>query len=136
MKGKWLASLMLVAMFGLGMASGVLLQMYRTNEPAEELSPAAARRIKSLKHELHLTPEQEISLRDILRNANQRATEINQEVSWDLADIHQESMDALRKILTPEQNKALQQLHRRIHARHYLPAPALSPDDEGNSATS
>ena len=56
------------------------------------------------------------------KKAHDRATEINEEVSWDLADIHRDSVQAIRQVLTPDQMKQFEKLHKKAHDKNkHLP---------------
>jgi Spy/CpxP family protein refolding chaperone len=79
----------------------------------------AERRVQHMARELHLTPEQEKSLHDIFKTAHQRASQVNEEVAWDLADIHRDSVKAIQELLTPEQRAQFDKMHHRYHLQHH-----------------
>src|ERR1700733_10082064 len=103
MSGKLKAILLMAVMFGLGVGSGIAWQTYQFRRMPHSHTMFAERRIKHMVSDLKLSAAQEQSLRTIFEKANERATQVNEEVSWDLADIHRDSVQAIRKILTPEQ---------------------------------
>jgi hypothetical protein len=116
MSGKWKATLSLLVMFGVGIIGGMALQNYRFSHGGLERS-LVARRLATLKEELKLTGEQTEAIKQIFHEARERAEELNEEVSWDLDDIHRESMLALENVLTSDQIKQLERLHLRSHGR-------------------
>ena len=123
MNGKLKAIIVLIMMYAFGAVSGVAWQSYHNHhwEPVHVMF--AEHQIKRLTSRLHLSPVQEQALRDILEKAHERATQINEEVSWDLADVHRDSVDAIRKILTPDQQREFDKMHRQFHEHHH-PMPA------------
>ncbi len=129
MSGKLKATLLLAAMFILGAISGVAWQTYRYPHPG--LHPDyASRKIQRIKKELLLTSTQEQAFDDIFQKAHQRAKQVNEEVSWDLADIHRDTVIALKQVLTPDQAKKFEQLHLRFHARHHTRYEELPKSNE------
>jgi Spy/CpxP family protein refolding chaperone len=112
------ACLLLFFLFALGFASGMGWETYRMlhHFPGSFVE----HRIAHLSHELNLTPEQEQALREVFRNADERAQQVNEEVAWDLQDIHHDSVDSIKKILTPQQAKTFDHMHRRSHLHHHL----------------
>jgi len=125
MSGKIKAVLILGIMYALGVMSGVAWQGYRSHHFFGGPPIFAEHRIKRLTSRLHLSPTQEQAVRDILQKAHERATQVNEEVSWDLADIHRDSVEAIRKVLTPDQMREFEKLHRGFHERHHH-----IPDDD------
>ena len=118
MNGKLKAVLLLGVMYVIGVVSGVALQRYRMHRFWNPHSFYAEHRIKRLSSQLKLSPTQETAVREIFQKAHDRATQVNEEVSWDLADIHRDSVSAIEKILTPEQHQRFEKLHKEFHARH------------------
>ena len=130
MNGKLKAIVVLVAMYVFGAVSGMAWQSYRYR--FHHWSPMhtmfAERRVKRLAARLHLSPTQEQAMRDIFEKAHERANEINEEVSWDLADVHRDSVEAIRKVLTPDQQREFDQMHRHYHEGHpHMPDDDLEP---------
>ena len=117
MSGKLKASGLVIFVFCLGILSGACWQSYRMVHHLP--GHFAERRITRLSHQLHLSREQELALRDVFQTAHERAQQVNEEVAWDLDDIHEDSVGAINKILTPEQKKEFDRIHRRIHAHHH-----------------
>ena len=137
MGAKLKAFLLLGVMYGLGTVSGVAWQTYHSQRVPPLHSLFAKRHLQQLKRELKLTPEQEQALNDIFDKAHERAKEINEEVAWDLADIHEDSLKAIRDVLTPEQNTRFEKIHARSHrlstektadAPVEIPAPTVVGD--------
>jgi len=129
MGGKLKASLLLVAMFLLGALAGSSWQTYRFQR--RMLHPALmSRGLQRLQKELQLTPRQTAAIQDIFDKAHERARQVNEEVSWDLSDIHHDSVQAIRQILTPEQRREFERLHRRAHraAHHPMEASELAAE--------
>lgn len=118
MNGKLKAIAVLTVMYALGTVSGVAWQTYRYHHWEPMHAMFAARRIKHLSARLHLSPTQEQALKDIFEKAHDRATQINEEVSWDLADVHRDSVAAIRKVLTPEQAREFDKMHKQFHKHH------------------
>ena len=110
MNGKLKAFVLLVVMYGLGAISGVAWQRSQTHHWSGRGVPFAEHRVKRMTAQLKLTPDQETTIRTIFQNAHERATQVNEEVSWDLSDIHRDSVRAIRKILTPEQLKEFEKM--------------------------
>ena len=119
MSGKLKAVLLLVVAFGLGIVSGIAWQTYRFPQGESRHAMFAERRVQRLKTKLKLSDAQEQALRQIFQKAHERATQVNEDVSWNLADIHRDSVQAIRQILTPDQVKEFEKLHQKYHARHH-----------------
>ena len=86
----------------------------------------AERRVKRLASRLHLSANTGTGPEGIFEKAHDRATQINEEVSWDLADVHRDSVEAIRKILTPDQQQEFDKMHRQFHEHHHhMPADDL-----------
>ena len=130
MNGKLKAFLLLGVMFALGAASGIAWQTMRNQHDGfMRHAIYTEHRIKRLKSQLKLSPVQEQALRDIFQKANERASQINEEVSWDLADIHRESVQAIRQVLTPDQAREFEKLHRKFHRSHpHVPDDSDEPE--------
>src|ERR1039457_5951708 len=118
MSGKAQAVLLLGVMFALGFASGIAWHRYELHRFPGAHMPFAEHRLKRLKSQLHLTNEQEQALSEILQKAHERAVQVNEEVAWDLADIHKDTVNAIRKILTPAQMDQFEKLHQKFHDNH------------------
>jgi hypothetical protein len=120
MTSKVQATLLMLFVFGLGLGTGILWQSERAAHEGYR-SPWKERRITRLIHDLQLTPDQEKTARDIFENAHERALQVNEEVTWDLEDIHRDSVAALRSVLTPVQVARFDQMHQKMHRRHHTP---------------
>jgi hypothetical protein len=118
MSGKFQAVLLLAVMFGLGFASGIAWHRYQLHRFPSAHSSFASHRIQRLKSQLHLSNEQEQALDSIFQKAHERAVQVNEEVAWDLADIHRDTVKAISGILTPAQMADFEKLHKRFHDTH------------------
>ena len=125
MTAKAKVALLLGFVYGLGLASGVAWHSYHVwhHWPGRFVE----RRIEHLSRELHLTPEQEVAVRDAIREAHERTRQVNEEVSWDLDDIHRDTVQTIQKVLTPAQQREFERLHRRMHQKHHTPVETDSP---------
>jgi Spy/CpxP family protein refolding chaperone len=132
MSGKIKVVLLMGVMFGLGTISGSAWQSYRNHHFFPPRMAYAERRVKRMTSQLHLSSSQEQTLREIFQKAHERATQVNEEVSWDLADIHRDSVQAIRALLTPEQRVEFEKLHSDYHARYQH----MPDDDIETSSTS
>ena len=122
MTSKVRASILMVFIFALGAAAGVLWQA--EHGPRNRLGfhpPWKEHRITRLAHDLKLTPSQEESVRRIFQDAHERADQVNEEVAWDLEDIHRDSVEGLKILLTPEQVARFEEIHKKMHRRHHTP---------------
>ena len=118
MSGKIKAVFFLAVMFALGAASGISWQRYRYHRFPNDHPIFADRRLKRLKSQLNLTAQQEESMRVIFQKAHERAMQVNEEVSWDLADIHRDTVKAIEGVLTPAQLAEFKKLHQKFHDHH------------------
>lgn len=134
MSPKFKAIFSLVAMFILGAVTDTLWRTCRDHSQQSWFrGQRLERRIQKLKRELNLSPEQEVAVRNILTKARDQAKQVNEEVSWDLADIHRGSVQAIRQVLTPEQIEQFEKLHEHYHARHkHMPSDDLKARGMGN----
>jgi hypothetical protein len=114
MNAKTKATVILLAMYGLGLGTGIAWYRFQKGHDARP-SAAIDRRVKHLSRELRLTSEQEEQARLIFKNARDKARQLNEEVSWDIDDIHRDSVDSLQNILTPQQMVRFESIHRRFH---------------------
>src|SRR5207302_157192 len=113
MSGKLQAVLLLGLMYGLGAASGAAWQRYHFHHYWNPHTMFAERRLKHLSAKLKLSPAQEEAMRQIFQKAHERAMQVNEEVSWDLADIHKDTVKAIQGILTPAQWVEFEKLHQK-----------------------
>lgn len=115
MGGKLKASVALAIMFSLGVLAGYSWRDWQAERESHQAF--ATRRVERLKRDLHLTEDQQKAIQDIFARAHERAQQVNEEVSWDLQDIRRQSVDAIKQVLTPEQNKTFETMHKRRHHR-------------------
>jgi hypothetical protein len=96
------------------------------------MSPAffEKHRMNRMSKDLHLSPEQKASIRTIFEKAHERARQVNEEVSWDLSEIHRDSVQAIQQVLTPEQRQRFEQIRRR-HAHRPPPMDHFGPPPGG-----
>jgi Spy/CpxP family protein refolding chaperone len=121
--GKFKAVLLLGVVYALGVGSGIAWQTYRFHHFTSPRAMFIERRIKRLKAQLNLSDAQEQAIREIFQKAHERASQVNEEVSWDLADIHKDSVKAIEQLLTPEQMRKFEKMHKRYHAKNkHMPA--------------
>ena len=127
------AASLLFAMYGLGILTGTAWDIYRSHHHTHTMF--ADRRIIRLKKELNLSPWQEQVLREIVQDARDRAQDINDAVNFDLAQIHEDSLEAIQQLLTPEQRQRFDNFHKKSHAKQlqndYLNPP---PEQPGKNA--
>lgn len=119
MSGKIKAVILLAVMYVLGVASGIAWQHYRFHRFPNAHTVFADRRLKRLKSQLNLTDEQSQKMEAIFQKAHERAMQVNEEVSWDLADIHRDTVKAIEGILTPVQMAEFQKLHQKFDKYHH-----------------
>jgi Spy/CpxP family protein refolding chaperone len=118
MGGKLKAASVLVLMFALGVVSGIAWEIHAIKH-AHTRWMDVDRRIARLNKELHLTAWQQQAIRDIITDAHERAKDVHESVTLDMAQIHEDSVDAIEQLLTPEQRPVFEALHQR-HAQHFL----------------
>src|SRR5580704_3931949 len=102
MGGKLKAGVILALMFVLGAVSGSAWQVYRFQHRFNR-TLFAEHRITRLTKELRLSGWQEQALRDIIDDAHERAQDLHDALDFDMAQIHEDSVDAIQGLLTPEQ---------------------------------
>lgn len=117
MGGKLKAAALLVLMYGLGIVSGLAWHTHRIEQQGLHRL-YVAKRVRRLTHELHLSQAQEQTIKQIIQNAHEQALVIHEEVAPDFSQIHEESLQAIRAVLTPKQQQRFEQLHKMSHTRH------------------
>lgn len=118
MGGKLKAVSLLAVMYALGAVSGAAWHTYHSERPAVVRKSSVDRRMNRLKKALHLSPWQEQALKEIINDAHERAVDVHDQASLDVAQIHDDSLEAIRALLTPEQQELFEKLHDRSHAQH------------------
>ncbi len=111
MGGKLKAAAFLLVMYGLGIGSGITWQTYRFHHHPHKMM-LGERRIARLKKQLHLNPWQEQSLQEIVQDARERASDVNQGLELDLTQIHEDSLDAIHQLLTSDQQREFEKIGR------------------------
>lgn len=137
MGGKLKAACILALMFVLGAVSGSAWQVYRFQHRFNR-TLFADRRIARLSKELKLNAWQEQSLRDIIQDAHERAQDLHDALDFDMAQIHEDSVDAIQGLLTPEQQQKFEAMHKRSHAKWHKEdsRDAITPQVSTGGATS
>lgn len=125
MGGRLKAFSLIVLGFALGAIAGMEWQRYQIGRlpPFTYESP----RLRHMYDELGLSPEQDKQMDDIFARAHARATQINEEVSWDLAEVHRDSLTAIQAILTPEQRVRFEAIRHRLREKHGIHKKPLEP---------
>ena len=122
MGGKLKAAGVLAVMFILGAVSGAAWQTYRSQQRAEVHRAYVTRQIARIQKQLHLAAWQQQALREIIDDAHERALDVHDQAAIDLAQIHDDSLEAIRALLTPEQQVKFDRLHRKAVASHHAAA--------------
>lgn len=100
------AAVFAVLLFGCGVATGVLGDRYYTMKVVHARPSADMLRQRysdDLKRRLHLTPEQVGRLNTVLDQTHDRFKRFRDEHRSEFERINQEQIDAVRNLLTPEQ---------------------------------
>jgi hypothetical protein len=120
--------LLLILGFVLGTVAGIEWQRYETNRLPPYSYPSP--HLRHIYDELGLSQEQDRQMDAIFKKAHARATQINEEVSWDLTEVHHDSLTAIQAILTPEQRIRFEGIRHRLrdqHSRHLHPVEPAMP---------
>ena len=136
MSGKIKAVLALGAMLALGFCAGTCWQATRSGERHDSWWRHQIRehRLTKLKKDLDLTPAQDTAVREIFQRGHDRMRHAREVMDGQMAIIHRDSMDSIRKTLSPEQTRRFDQFHLRMHEKRHTPVeqplagPPL-PDD-------
>ena len=131
MAGKLKATGLLALMFVLGVVSGIAWQVHVFRHGPPRWAHAE-RRIARLRKDLHLTAWQEQTIKDIIQDARERANDIHDGMNLDMAQIHQDSINAIQQMLTPDQQQQFEKMHKRHHPHwgEAQPSP-LAENDPG-----
>jgi len=137
MTNRLKATGLMIFMFLLGVGSDIAWHRCHGGRHPFSGHMMSQQRFARLSHDLQLTPDQEKSVRFIIDNAHARAEQVHGQVEKDLAAIHRDSVDSVRKVLTPQQVVQFEKIHERIHRRHHTPmegprgdAPPPPPPDD------
>ena len=133
MAAKLKAAGLLLLMFILGTVSGIAWQMQASHKPWHRWGNVE-HRMARLKKELHLSTWQEQALREIIEDAHDRAKDLHEAVDLDMAEIHQDSINAIQLLLNPDQQKQFEKIHARHHwkkPRSGIGAPVTAGEETG-----
>ncbi|MBE3110699.1 MAG: hypothetical protein IMZ54_09885 [Acidobacteria bacterium] len=128
-KHKILAALLILVVFGLGVAAGVLGERYFVHRKYRR--PAAERtHIPSLdawSKELQLTPDQQTKIREIFKKNEERMKTYRTEGLAKLGEIRKMLKGELDAVFTPEQRKKMEEMIRRHEERRKDESDRIDP---------
>jgi Spy/CpxP family protein refolding chaperone len=128
-KHKILAALLILVVFGLGVAAGVLGERYFVHKKYRR--PAAERtHIPSLDawaKELQLTPDQQTKIREIFKKNEVRMKTYRTEGLAKLGEIRRMLKGELDAVFTPEQKKKMEEMIRRHEERWKNESDRIDP---------
>src|SRR5258708_19153900 len=110
MNGKVKAFLLLVVMYGLGLASGILWITRHNHADFCKSPDFVERRTKKLSSRLHLTPDQSQTVHGILQHSHQRAKKAHDQIAQEMSVIHRDSTQSPRQVLCPAQTAEFEHL--------------------------
>lgn len=129
-KHKILAALLILVVFGLGVAAGVLGERYFVHKRYRR--PTVERpRVPSLDawaKELQLTPDQQVKIREIFKKNEERMKACRTEGLANLGEIRKMLKDELDAVFTPEQKKKMEEMIRRHAERRRNEPNRYSPN--------
>jgi Spy/CpxP family protein refolding chaperone len=118
-KHKILAALLILVVFGLGVAAGVLGERYfvhkRYRRPMVERTHVPS--LDAWSKELQLTPDQQAKIREIFKKNEERMKQYRTEGLAKLGEIRKMLKDELDAVFTPEQKKKMEEMIRRHEER-------------------
>jgi Spy/CpxP family protein refolding chaperone len=128
-KHKILAALLILVVFGLGVAAGVLGERYFVHKKYRR--PAAERtHIPSLDawaKELQLTPDQQTKIREIFKKNEERMKTYRTDGLAKLGEIRKMLKGELDAVFTPEQKKKMEEMIRRHEERWKNESDRIDP---------
>jgi Spy/CpxP family protein refolding chaperone len=128
-KHKIIAALLILVVFGLGVAAGVLGERYFVHKKYRR--PAAERtHIPSLDawaKELQLIPDQQVKIREIFKKNEERMKTYRSEVNGRMREIRKMLKDELDAVFTPEQKKKMEEMIRRHEERRKNESDRIDP---------
>ncbi|MCI4444801.1 MAG: hypothetical protein JHC32_02110 [Candidatus Aminicenantes bacterium] len=111
MKNKyklWIA-ISLIVVFGLGFLVGLLWEKsYLRPKPAPKQEPFPT--LKVISKELQLSPEQEARIKEIFKESEERFEAFRKEIHLRLKDLRDQLKKEMDSVLTPEQQKKMQEM--------------------------
>jgi Spy/CpxP family protein refolding chaperone len=113
-KHKILAALLILVVFGLGVAAGVLGERYSVRKkyrrPAVERTHVPS--LDAWSKELQLTPDQQEKIREIFKKNEERMKQYRTQGLAKLGEIRKMLKDELDAVFTPEQKKKMEEMIR------------------------
>jgi len=118
-KHKILAALLILVVFGLGAAAGVMGERYlvrkKNRRPAAERTHVPS--LDAWSKELQLTPDQQAKIREIFKKNEERMKQYRTEGLAKLGEIRKMLKDELDAVFTPEQKKKMEEMIRQHEER-------------------
>ena len=129
-KHKILAALLILVVFGLGVAAGVLGERYSVRKkyrrPAVERTHVPS--LDAWSKELQLTPDQQAKIREIFKKNEERMKQYRTEGLAKLGEIRKILKDELDAVFTPEQKKKMEEMIRQHEERWRNESNRYSPN--------
>jgi len=129
-KHKILAALLILVVFGLGAAAGVLGERYsvrrKYRRPAVERTHVPS--LDAWSKELQLTPDQQAKIREIFKKNEERMKQYRTEGLAKLGEIRKMLKDELDAVFTPEQKKKMEEMIRQHEERWKNESNRKSPN--------
>ncbi|MGB9835296.1 MAG: hypothetical protein ACPLRX_00990 [Candidatus Saccharicenans sp.] len=129
-KYKLIIALSLVVVFALGFAVGFFVdkgfQKKAQPRPPQRQEPFPT--METLKKELQLTDEQEAQIREVFKRSEERFEVFRKEVHGRLKELRDQLKLEMDSILTPEQQKKMQELMERYMRQQRRDAPQRRED--------
>lgn len=128
-KHKIIAALLILVVFGLGVAAGVLGERYfvhkKYRRPTVERSHVPS--LDAWAKELQLTPDQQVKIREIFKKNEERMKTYRSEVNGRMREIRKMLKDELDAVFTPEQKKKMEEMIRRHEERRKNESDRIDP---------
>lgn len=129
-KYKLIIALSLIVVFALGVAVGIFVdkgfQKKSRPRPPQRQEPFPTMEV--LKKELQLTDEQEARIREVFKRSEERFEVFRKEVHSRLRELRDQLKVEMDSILTPEQQKKMQELMERYMRQQRRDAPERRED--------
>lgn len=128
-KHKIIAALLILVVFGLGVAAGVLGERYfvhkRYRRPTVERPHVPS--LDAWAKELQLTPDQQVKIREIFKKNEERMKASRTEGLAKLGEIRKMLKGELDAVFTPEQKKKMEEMIRRHEERWKNESDRIDP---------
>lgn len=128
-KHKIIAALLILVVFGLGVAAGVLGERYfvhkRYRRPTVERPHVPS--LDAWAKELQLTPDQQVKIREIFKKNEERMKASRAEGLAKLGEIRKMLKGELDAVFTPEQKKKMEEMIRRHEERWKNESDRIDP---------